>query len=181
LAKYKIFGYPPIYINLIMIADVEVRLAILADAADIAAMSRDYIEQGLPWGWRHDRVAKAINDPETNVAVVGGQGSLVAFGIMSYSEDEAHLQLFAVRRASRRKGIGSAVLLWLEAVARSAGAKRIRVEARIDNSAARCFYNEHGYHERHIGEAMYSGIIDGVCLEKWLRNDDAHPATRSKQ
>ncbi len=154
-----------------MIADVEVRLATLADAADIAAMSRDYIEHGLPWGWRHDRVAQAISDPETNVVVVGPQGALVAFGIMSYLEDDAHLQLFAVRRTSQRRGIGSAVLVWLEAVARSAGAKRIRVEARTDNSAARGFYCEHGYHERHIKEAMYSGIADGVCLEKWLRND----------
>jgi [ribosomal protein S18]-alanine N-acetyltransferase len=154
-----------------MIADVEVRLATLTDASDIAAMSRDYIENGLPWGWRYDRVIKAIKDPETNVAVVGPQGAVIAFGIMSYSEDDAHLQLFAVRRTSQRKGIGSAMLIWLEEVARTAGAKRICVEARTDNSVARGFYSEHGYLERQVKEAMYSGIVDGVCLEKWLRND----------
>lgn len=54
-----------------MIADVEVRLATVADAPDIAAMSRDYIEHGLPCNWGYDRVAAAINDPQTNVAVVG--------------------------------------------------------------------------------------------------------------
>jgi ribosomal-protein-alanine N-acetyltransferase len=154
-----------------LIASVEVRLATLADAADIASMSRDYIEHGLPWGWRYDRVAKAINDPETNVAVVGREGALLAFGIMSYADDDAHLQLFAVRRASQRRGIGSAVLTWLETVARTAGAERIFVEARTDNLVACAFYGEHGYHERHIKEAMYSGIADGVCFEKWLRTD----------
>jgi ribosomal-protein-alanine N-acetyltransferase len=153
-----------------MIADVAVRLATLADAANIAAMSRDYIEFGLPWNWRPHRVARAITDPDTNVAVVGDHEAILAFGIMFYSDDDAHLLLFAVRQASQRRGIGSAVLLWLEAVARAAGAKRIRVEARWDNTAARSFYSEHGYHERSIKNAMYSGVVDGIRFEKWLRS-----------
>lgn len=152
-----------------MIVDVEVRLATLADADEIAAMSRDYIEHGLPWGWRYKRVARAINDPETNVAVVGPQGALDAFGIMSYPDD-AHLLLLAVRRASQKRGTGSAVLVWLEKVARAAGAQRIHVEARADNLAARNFYCVHGYHECCIERARYSSVIDGVRLEKWLRS-----------
>lgn len=132
-------------------------------------MSRDYIEHGLPWRWRHDRVAAAIMNPDTNVAVVGDRGAMVAFGIMSYAEFDAHLLLFAVRRSRQRAGVGSAVLLWLEAVARTAGAKCIQVEARRDNTAARHFYSEHGYHERLIKKAMYSGVADGIRLEKLLR------------
>jgi ribosomal protein S18 acetylase RimI-like enzyme len=153
-----------------MIADIAIRLATSADAEAIAAMSREYIEQGLPWRWRRERVARAIKDPQTNVVVVGVPGAVTAFGIMSYAEEDAHLLLFAVQHASRRQGIGSALLLWLEAVARAAGAKRIRVEARRENEAARNFYNEHGYHERAIKKWMYSGVVDGVCLEKWLRD-----------
>lgn len=154
-----------------MHADVTVRLATIHDATDIAAMSRDYIESGLPWRWRFERVAHAINDPETNVAVVGPEDAIAAFGIMSYIDDDAHLLLFAVRRAKQRQGIGSALLCWLESVACSAGVRRIRVEARRDNLAARSFYNEHGYHETVLAEAMYSGIVDGVRLVKWLRAD----------
>ena len=154
-----------------MIADTTVRLATLADAAEIASMSRDYIERGLPWGWTGNRVAKAIDNPDTNVAVVGPRGALVAFGIMFYAEDDAHLLLFAVRRSSRRRGIGTAVLAWLEAVARTAGARRIRAEARLDNLSARAFYRERGYVERGIRQGMYGGSADGVHLEKWLRGD----------
>lgn len=152
-----------------MIADVAIRLATPLDAADIAAMSRDEIEQGLPWRWRHSRVAAAIANPDTNVAVVGEHGELTAFGIMSYADVDSHLLLFAVRRASQRAGVGSAVLLWLEAAARAAGARKIQVEARRDNVAARNFYSEHGYHERTIKTAMYNGIADGIRLEKLLR------------
>lgn len=154
-----------------MIAGVAVRLATLNDVSDIAAMSRDYIEQGLEWRWRDAKISKAIRDPQTNVAVVGNELAVIGFGIMSYSEEDAHLLLFAVRRSSQRKGVGSALLVWLEAVARAAGAQRIRVEARAENIGARCFYSEHGYHERLLKKAMYDEKVDGVKLEKWLRSD----------
>ena len=152
-----------------MIAAPAIRFATQADAAAIAAMSRAYIEQGLPWSWRTGRVARAIEDPDINVVVVGPPQALAAFGIMGYLDDDAHLLLFAVHHEQRRQGLGSTVLAWLEDVARAAGAKRIRVEARRDNEAARNFYNEHGYHELAIRSAMYSGVMDGVRLEKWLR------------
>jgi ribosomal-protein-alanine N-acetyltransferase len=158
-----------------MIADVAIRFATAADAESIARMSRDQIEQGLPWSWTTERVTRSIADSNTNVVVVGDQGVVVAFGIMFYAEDDAHLLLLAVRDAAQRTGIGSAVLAWLEAAARSAGARRIRVEARRDNDAARSFYSEHGYHERVIRPAMYSGVLDGVRLEKWLRSDGEKP------
>jgi [ribosomal protein S18]-alanine N-acetyltransferase len=154
-----------------MIDGIAIRLATRADAAGIAAMSRDYIEFGLPWGWHEERVAAAIADPETNVAVTGSTGSIIAFGIMSYLDEDAHLLLFAVRRAHQRRGVGSAILVWLEEAARAAGAQRIRVESRRENVAARSFYNEHGYHELAIKERMYSGVVDGVRLAKWLRSD----------
>lgn len=133
-------------------------------------MSRELIEHGLAWGWRRDRVARAIASPDTNVAIVRARSGLAAFGIMEYLEDDAYLALFAVRRSSQRQGIGSALLAWLEASARVAGARRIRLEARRDNLAARGFYNEHGYHECAIEPARYSAMVDGVRLEKWLRS-----------
>ncbi|HVE54489.1 MAG TPA: GNAT family N-acetyltransferase [Ramlibacter sp.] len=152
-----------------MLAGTVIRLATPDDAAGIAALSREAIEHGLPWSWQPPRVARAIRSRDTNVVVVGPSHAIEAFGIMSYLEDDAHLLLFAVHPGRRRQGLGSRVLAWLEDVARAAGATRIRVEARRDNDAARSFYNEHGYHETGLAPAMYSGLLDGVRLEKWLR------------
>ena len=157
-----------------MPAEPLVVIARRSDATAIAALSRDLIEHELEWRWRPEKVTKAIADPESNVAVVRGEAALVGFGIMEYSDDEAHLVLFAVAKSSQRQGVGSALLRWLEAAARTAGVQRIRVEARRENVAARCFYNEHGYHEQVLERHMYSNAIDGVRLEKWLRS----PATR---
>ena len=148
-------------------------MATKLDAGDIAAMSRDLIEQGLPWSWRPERVVRAVAAANTNVVVVRDAGELDAFGIMEYWDDDAHLVLFAVRPLRQRRGIGSALLQWLEASALVAGSKRIRVEARRDNTAARSFYNEYGYHELAIKPRMYSGALDGILLEKWLRASES--------
>jgi len=147
------------------------RLATPADAFAIAALSRAQIEHGLPWTWREPRVRRAIVDPDINAVVLGPPGGVSAFGLMGHTDDDAHLLLFAVHPAQRRQGVGTALLQWLEAAARVAGARRIRVEARMDNKAARSFYNEHGYQEGDIVRGMYSGRLDGVKLEKWLRSD----------
>lgn len=152
-----------------MTVDPPIRLAHPADAHDIATMSRELIEHGLPWTWRPARVLKAISSPETNVAVVREHGELVAFGVMEYLESDAYLVLLGVERAHQRRGIGSAVLRWLEASAAAAGAQRIRLHARRDNLAGRAFYNEHGYHEVTIQPGRYAATLDGIRLEKWLR------------
>ena len=149
--------------------DPPIRLAHAGDAYDIAAMSRELIEHGLPWTWRPARVLSAIASPETNVAVVRELGELVGFGVMEYLESDAYLVLLAVGRAHQRRGMGSALLRWLEASAAAAGAQRIRLHARRDNLAGRTFYNEHGYHEVAIQPGRYAAVLDGVRLEKWLR------------
>lgn len=152
-----------------MTVDPPIHLAQPEDADEIAAMSRELIEHGLPWGWRPARVLRAIRNPETNVATVRSGGELVAFGIMEYLESDAYLVLFAVAKAWQRKGLGSALLRWLEASAAVAGAQRIRLDTRRDNVAARTFYNELGYHEVVIHRGRYSEAVDGIRLEKWLR------------
>ncbi len=145
-----------------------IRLATRAEAGDIARMSRDEIEQGLPWSWTESRVLGAIQNPDTNVAVIGERGALEAFGIMAYRDEVAHLLLFSVRPAHRRRGLGRAMLRWLEDVAIAAGIQRVVVECRLDNAPARNFYAEFGYHEMAIAKGYYRGIEDAVRLEKWL-------------
>jgi ribosomal-protein-alanine N-acetyltransferase len=150
---------------------IAVRLATVGDANEIARMSRDQIEQGLPWRWNPERVRGALRDRNTNVAVASEGQRLLGFGIMLYADEDAHLLLFAVDPAHRRKGIGTALLEWLETVARDAGLRRVVLECRRDNDAARNFYGALGYHEQRIVRRMYSGMADGITLEKWLVRD----------
>lgn len=152
-----------------MISAHTIRLARFSDASAIARMSRDYIEHGLGWGWTATRVLRSIRDRATNVAVIHQGGNLLAFGIMRYDEQTAHLLLLAVEPARRRRGMAAALLAWLEAVARTAGIERIRVETRADNLPALAFYRGRGYVQIERIPGYYRGVEDAARLEKDLR------------
>ena len=152
-----------------MIADITLRLAHCADAQGIAILSRDLIEHGLGWSWTARRVMRSIVDADTNVLVaLNAAGNLQGFGIMTYGDDDAHLLLLAVRAAQSRRGIGSALLGWLEAAALSAGVRQIFLEARESNALARAFYHRLGYRETELLPGYYQGREASVRLVKNL-------------
>jgi [ribosomal protein S18]-alanine N-acetyltransferase len=145
-----------------------IRLATGDDVRAIAALSRTEIEQGLPWRWTPPRVQRALADARTNVCVAVQGDAMLGFGIMVYADDTAHLSLLAVSSEARRQGLGTALLQWLERVARVAGIVRVQLEARHDNAAALAFYRRHGYAQTETVPGMYLGVADGVRLEKLL-------------
>jgi ribosomal-protein-alanine N-acetyltransferase len=153
-----------------MIAGYEVELAVPGDVVGIAGMSRNAIEHGLPWRWTPRRVANSMADRSSNVVVVRQSDSLAGFAIMEYEDDEAHLVLLAVHPDHRRKRIGSALLSWLEATARTAGIGLIRLETRSQNAEAIAFYRAFGFQEMELRRGYYLGLENAVCMAKdlWL-------------
>jgi ribosomal-protein-alanine N-acetyltransferase len=146
----------------------DIRLACDADAQAIACMSRDCIEYGLGWSWRPARVRRSIADTSTNVVVCRDAQGLAGFAIMKYGDEEAHLLLLAVDTRRRRRGVGSALLSWLESTARTAGLGVIRLETRRSNQAGQAFYSRLGYREIARVPGWYRGIEDGVRFAKDL-------------
>lgn len=151
-----------------MIADCEIGLALPGDARHIAMMSRDQIEHGLTWRWTPPRILRVIRDPAINVAVAREKGQIIGFAIMQYKDDDAHLLLLAVAAAHRLKGVGRALMDWLEATALTAGTGCIYLEARASNAQARAFYCRLGYLEIADVPELYSNSEDGVRLGKDL-------------
>lgn len=152
-----------------MIEQYEISLAVAADAAAIAALSRDTIEHGLPWSWTARRVSRSIRDRATNVVVARHPRGLLGFAIMKYEEEEAHLLLLAVQPGERRRGIGSALLHWLEATVGVAGIGVMRLETRARNLDARLFYRRHGFEETGVQEGYYQGLEDALVMTRNLR------------
>jgi len=150
-----------------MIDAGEIRLALPQDAVRIATMSRDYVEDGLGWGWTPARVLRSIRDRATNVVVAECGADLAGFGIMKYLDDDAHLLLFAVRPEYRRRGVGSGLVAWLESTATTAGIELIFLETRATNTAAREFYAARGYREL-ATLPRYYGSEDAVRIGKDL-------------
>ena len=61
-----LFTLPIIFLG--MVSPFAIRLATVADATVIAAMSRDLIESGLGWGWQADRVVRAMGHSTSGLA-----------------------------------------------------------------------------------------------------------------
>ena len=151
------------------------RLASAADAPAIAALSRDRIEHGLGWRWTAPRVLRSIGDRDTNAVVAANGERVLGFGLMKYQDDEAHLLLLAVRADTARRGIGAALVAWLERPARVAGIGRVRLEARLANGAARAFYARLGYREIETLPGYYLGREACVRLAKDLLPASVEP------
>ncbi|NML17225.1 GNAT family N-acetyltransferase [Azohydromonas caseinilytica] len=146
-----------------------IRLALPDDAAGIARMSREFIEDGLDWSWRRERVLRAMADPAVNVVVAHDGRTLTGFGIMEYGDLHAHLALLAVAPPYRQRRVGSRLVAWLEQPARIAGLEKVRLEARADNPGALLFYRRLGFEATGRAAGYYGGEIDAVRFEKSLR------------
>lgn len=144
--------------------DVSVELASISDAAQIAQMSRDLIEEGLPWSWTSKRVAASIRSRHANVVVARANGRIAGFGIMRYNDDDAHLDLLAVAPEYRRAGLGRQLVEWLEKPALLAGIGAVYLEVRECRPDARAFYERLGYRKVKRIDGYYQGRESAVRM-----------------
>ena len=152
-----------------VIALPDIGLARPSDAQPIALLSRDEVEQGLHWSWTPARVRRAIEDRDTNVIVARYGTSVVGLALMKYLDAEAHLLLLAVHRNHRRRGIGTAMMHWLDTTLRTAGIVSIHVEVRASNAVAQFFYGKHGYRHARTVHRYYEGREDALLLVRELQ------------
>jgi ribosomal-protein-alanine N-acetyltransferase len=145
---------------------LELRPARIGEAERIARMSRTLIEGGLAWRWKPRSIAAQIRDSETEVVVARAGNRIVGFAVMQYRfrQREAHLVLLAVEPSRRRRGIGRALLHWLEQMARLGRIERIRLEVRTSNGGGRAFYRSQGYREVSHLRGYYQQREDAVSM-----------------
>ncbi|HXY75923.1 MAG TPA: GNAT family N-acetyltransferase [Steroidobacteraceae bacterium] len=144
-------------------------LARRADAAALAAMSRQLVEAGLRPAWDVTRITWHIRDSESVVLLARGVAGTAGFAIMRYADDSAHLNLLAVAPAHRRRGIGRRLVMWLEETALTAGTFTIGLELRAGNAAARAFYAALGYREVGSVVGYYQGRESAIRMERDVR------------
>jgi len=149
---------------------VHLRLAQPGDAVELATMSRDLIEQGLGWSWTRPRVSRNLRDADTTTVVACVRDQVIAFGMMYFGDDHAHLNLLAVKRSHQRRGLGRRLVAWLEDSCRVAGVSAIHLEVRANNAGARRFYRALGFQEVALLPRYYSGIESAIWMARDLRS-----------
>jgi len=121
-------------INLIL------RPAQARDVEPIAIMSRELIESGWGWRYRPDNIRRLIRDPDMVVLVATNHERVLAFAVMEFGDERAHLVLLVVHPAHERQGTGRRMIGWLLESAATAGIASMHLELRAGNAVAHAFY-----------------------------------------
>ncbi len=148
---------------------ISIEFATSADAAAIAGLSRRQIEYGLRWRYTPGRIRALIRDRAKNVIVARDGREFAGFGIMSYGQDCANLDLLAVTDSYRRRGVGRRLVAWLEKVALTAGIASVFVQVRASNRNALRFYRQLGFGAVDEARGYYQGRETAVILGKAIR------------
>ncbi len=153
----------------------ELKLVRQGEAHQIARMSRDLVEHGLPWTWTTRRVAAHIRGRDSNVLGAWYEERLVGFAIMQFYAERAHLNLLAVQPAVRRLGIGRRLVAWQEQVARAGGIPVVNLEVRANNPGAQAFYCGLGYRRVERLPGYYQGREVALRMRHELRACSGRP------
>ena len=151
------------------------RLARTQDTTLLARMSRDYVETGLGWSWRANRINRLIHAPdsvvvcaERSAALTTSARQICGFAIMEFGIDRAHLNLLAVMPTLRRQGVARTLMTWLEKSAAVAGTTQIDLEVRATNEGALSFYEALDFRLIDTVPAYYNGRENAHRLRKQL-------------
>lgn len=93
---------------------------------------------------------------------------VVGFALANRGEAEGHLLAIAVDRQRRGEGIGSALLSHVRQDLAKAGAFKMKLEVRADDSAAQAFYRRHGFWPHGLEPGVYADGGDAITMERPL-------------
>ena len=146
-----------------------IELARPSDAAEISGLSRRSIERGLRPRYTPQLVLELMRNKAKNVVVARKRGEMLGFGIMTYGQDSANLDLLAVKKPYRHRGVGRQIMQWLEKVALTAGITNVFVQVRLNNAAAIRFYEKLGFQVVEQVPGYYQKRETAVILCKSIR------------
>lgn len=126
------------------------------------------IEHGLRWTWTPGRVGASVRNPKVLVVVARAASRIAGFGIMRFGDEDAHLDLLAVVRDYRGRGLGRRLVEWLEKPALVAGIASVFLEVRASNDGAEAFYGRLGYRKLGRLEGYYQGRESAIRMGREL-------------
>jgi [ribosomal protein S18]-alanine N-acetyltransferase len=119
------------------------------------------VPEAAPWSADEFRIAL-----RGNLSVRVAEEERIACGLVVFRTmaDEAEILTLAVASANRRRGIGSRLMEDALAACKTAGVKRIFLEVRDSNDAARKFYLRMGFTEVGRRRKYYSGPMEDALV-----------------
>jgi [ribosomal protein S18]-alanine N-acetyltransferase len=140
-------------------SDLDAVLAIEVDLFPIDAWSEELFLGEL---------AEVSNSRDLAVAVIDSQ--IVGYASFRYVGKQGDVNTVAVSKTQQGKGIGTALMDWLEAQATLRNVREIFLEVRSDNEPAMKMYGSRGYVRIDVRRNYYGNTIDANIMRKRVAN-----------
>ena len=114
--------------------------------------------------WNIDAYERVFVAPNRMAFVAETRGGIVGFVVAHQVADEWEIENLVVALRERRRGIGTALLARTIATARAGSARRMLLEVRESNDAARTMYRRLGFVESGRRPGYYSGPAENAVL-----------------
>ena len=108
----------------------------------------------------HLYVARSVHESSAGIE----RGEVVGYICFWVVFDELRFMNLAVERAARRRGIARELVRHALALGRERGAARAVLEVRASNEAARCLYEQAGFHHLAARAEYYTNPIEDAIL-----------------
>lgn len=139
------------------------------DLGDVMAVERTSFHAP----WTREMFEKELANRSSRPLVFKKEGKPVGYMVFWLVMDEAHLMTVAVHPAHRSRGIGRAMLEYLESQCRAQRLQTIVLEVARGNAAARHLYRTFGFQSVGFRRNYYPGSgEDAVVMIKRLNEEE---------
>ena len=138
----------------------KVRRMTMEDGAAVAEMEH----QLFPDAWSEKSILETLEQPNTICLMAYKAGRTAGYLLAYTAADEAEIARIAVVKELQRQGVARVLLSELESVCGSEGLKKILLDVRCGNSAARALYEAAGFKEDGIRQRFYENPVEDAIL-----------------
>ena len=138
----------------------EVRKMTMEDGAAVAEMEH----QLFPDAWSEKSVLETLAQPNAICLMAEKAGRAAGYLLAYTAADEAEIARIAVAKEMQRQGVARALLKELEVIGRSGGIRKILLDVRAGNAAARALYVKAGFAEDGIRQRFYENPTEDAIL-----------------
>ena len=140
-----------------------------ADLAEVLAIEVDLFPIDA---WTEElflgELAEVLNSRDVAVAILDSE--IVGYASFRYVGKQGDVNTIAVSKDQQGKGIGTALMDWLESQATLRNVREIFLEVRSDNEAAMKMYASRGYERIDVRRNYYGNTIDANIMRKRVAN-----------
>ena len=138
----------------------EVRKMTMEDGAAVAEMEHQLFRDA----WSEKSVLETLAQPNTICLMAEKAGRAAGYLLAYTAADEAEIARIAVAKEMQRQGAARALLNELEVICRTGGIRKILLDVRAGNAAARALYVKAGFAEDGIRQRFYDDPTEDAIL-----------------